>query len=111
MLYQGGYTLIALAVASVLIVIVAYPPTSIVKILSFPPLVWIGRISYGLYLWHWVVRYFLYDSKSMLPNSDLQLVLAIILSFALSAISFYCVEKPFLRLKSHFSPTGNLAKS
>lgn len=104
MLYQrGGYTLVALSVAFILIVQIAWPSKAALLFLRFPPLVWIGRISYGLYLWHWPVRWFIYQKKG-LPDSVPQLVTAVVLSISLTSLSYYFVEKPFLRWKKLFSP-------
>ncbi|MFB3886806.1 MAG: acyltransferase family protein [Thermodesulfobacteriota bacterium] len=102
MLYQhGGYTLVALSIALILTVVIIWPPKFVLLVLKFAPLVWIGRISYGLYLWHWPVRWFIYQKKAM-PSSGAQLVTAIVLSLSLTALSYYFIEKPFLRWKKRF---------
>jgi peptidoglycan/LPS O-acetylase OafA/YrhL len=104
MLYQaGGYTLVALSIALILIVLLVSPPRSALLVLRFVPLVWIGRISYGLYLWHWPVRIFIYQ-KRIVPGSISQFVTVVILSLLLTTLSYYFVEKPFLRWKKRFSP-------
>lgn len=109
-LYQGGgYTFVALSVAALLVWLVAYQPRGLVKALSFAPLVWIGQVSYGLYLWHWTVRYFLYGDETQLPSIS-QIIMAIILSFTFTIISFYGIEKPFLRLKNRFSQSRTIVK-
>jgi peptidoglycan/LPS O-acetylase OafA/YrhL len=97
----GGFTLVSLAVALSLIVVVLYPPKFALLVLKFRPLVWIGRISYGLYLWHWTVYWFIY-LKQALPTSTEQLVVMVVLSLSLPALSYHFVEKPFLRLKKRF---------
>jgi len=103
MLYQyGGYTLVSLSIAIPLIVLIVWPPKAALLVLNFAPLVWIGRISYGLYLWHWPVREFIYQKK-IIPASAVQLVMAVVLSLLLTTLSYYFVEKPFLRLKKRFS--------
>jgi len=105
--FSGGYTFIALAVGFLLISLTAYNPKRAINILSFAPLVWIGRVSYGIYLWHWAIRWYLYGDES-LPASDLHLLLAIFLTFLFTVISYYCVEKPFLKLKDKFSQNRKL---
>ena len=104
MLYQyGGYTLVALSMGLILVVLVVWPPKVALSVLRFTPLVWIGRISYGLYLWHWPVRWFVYQ-KAALPSAA-QLVVGVALSLLLTTLSYYFVEKPFLRWKKRFGST------
>jgi len=104
MLYlHGGYTLVALSMGLILFVLVVWPPKVALSVLRFTPLVWIGRISYGLYLWHWPVRLFVY-SKNGLPASVGQLLIVVVLSLSLTTLSYYFVEKPFLRWKKRFGP-------
>jgi peptidoglycan/LPS O-acetylase OafA/YrhL len=103
MLYlHGGYTLVALSMGLILFVLIVWPPKAALSVLRFTPLVWIGRISYGLYLWHWPVRLFVY-SKNGLPASIGQLLIVVVLSLSLTTLSYYFVEKPFLRWKKQFS--------
>jgi peptidoglycan/LPS O-acetylase OafA/YrhL len=67
--------------------------------LEYRPLRWIGMVSYGLYLWHWP----LIRAAEDVPAGPLsRTILAFGATFAISAISFYWYEKPFLRLKDRF---------
>lgn len=69
------------------------------KILSLKGLVWVGTISYGLYLWHYPVfrlmKYFQLDWVRVIT-------LGTAITFAATTLSFYLLEKPFLRLKKKF---------
>lgn len=63
-------------------------------ILASAPLVFIGQISYSLYLWHWpvyVLAHYL-DFRDPTPG---QIVLLLLLSFALAAFSWRFIEQPF----------------
>jgi peptidoglycan/LPS O-acetylase OafA/YrhL len=71
----------------------------------FKGLNYLGKISYGLYLWHMVAIYMVLA----IPGLDqpqlfgLNVLLALLLTMALSACSFRYLETPFLRWKSRFS--------
>src|SRR5262249_40191010 len=55
-LYCGGFALIALGMAAIIVNILLFP-SRLLPALEFPPLVWIGKVSYGLYLWHFPIFY------------------------------------------------------
>jgi len=98
---QALYSFVAFSVSALLIILLVYKPRFAVKALSFAPLVWIGRVSYGLYLWHWTIRYFVYGNQN-LPESYTQMTFVIAASFFFTILSYYCVEKPFLKLKNRY---------
>ena len=101
LLFRGVFTLATLAITFVLVALVVWPGSPLFLILKFSPLVWIGRISYGLYLWHWPVRGFVFGS--MTDPSLGRIVAAVVLSFGITSLSFYLVEKPFLDWKKRLS--------
>lgn len=70
-----------------------------VNIAEWKWLAWVGQISYALYLWHVPIYDLVHRSMDRGPVS---LLLTTMASFAISAISFYIVEKPFVALRKRF---------
>jgi peptidoglycan/LPS O-acetylase OafA/YrhL len=95
-LVAGGYALVALGVAAWLAVLMLWPPRIALQVLRLPPLRWCGRVSYGLYLWHWPVLVLAVTKRGHGRP------LALALTFGLTALSYYLLEQPALRLKKHF---------
>jgi peptidoglycan/LPS O-acetylase OafA/YrhL len=67
------------------------------KLLSVRPLVFIGKISYSFYLFHFVILLILSNLLSFM-NSTGFLFLLIIFTVLISSLSYYLVEKPFIKL-------------
>ena len=85
------------ALAALAIVSAVHRPNAAYRIvLELLPLRWTGRISYGLYLWHLPVFFYFRDAPLETPK-------AILATYAIAAVSFYGMERYFLRLKSRFS--------
>jgi peptidoglycan/LPS O-acetylase OafA/YrhL len=55
---------------------------------------WLGKISYSLYLWHFLVGFLAARFPVFLGYSGA--VIAIVLSLALAAVSYYAIELPIL---------------
>lgn len=106
-LYRGGFTVIAALAGIVISVAADSPPRLLSVALLFSPLRWFGRISYGLYLWHWLVvrTTSFYDLGFWEPWAKLGLAVGI------ASASFYLIERPFNRMKSHFTVSGTRGES
>jgi peptidoglycan/LPS O-acetylase OafA/YrhL len=94
------FSILALVVFILLMLFYA-PIKPALGILNFGPLVRVGQISYGLYLWYWPVRSL---SLRLMPDPTPVTEIAFwALTFIAAVLSFYLVERPFLRLKKRFS--------
>jgi peptidoglycan/LPS O-acetylase OafA/YrhL len=84
------------------------------RILASAPIAWLGLVSYGLFLWHLPIAELLalpadpfhfsasgFDLAAKLPFAvtPILLVLTIVVTSVLAAVSYYVVELPFLRRK------------
>ena len=74
------------------------------NVLETKLLVWIGKLSYSLYLWHMPVLFF---SEKILPDAQgiAAFVLKVVITIALSAGSFYVVERHFQNMRNNFRVT------
>jgi peptidoglycan/LPS O-acetylase OafA/YrhL len=101
-MYLGAYTIFAAGVGVVIILLLRSDPKPLKAFLEIPVLVWIGRLSYGLYLWHIPIYTFCYR-----PDQHYSLIVKLTLEFGLTfvvaSLSYYLIEKPFLRLKHGFN--------
>ena len=85
-----------------------HPP----RALAARPVAWIGRVSYGIYLWHVPLILFL-RAHGALPLSTLgALVVALPLTIAVAALSWYLVERPVQeRARRLTRPTDGLGRT
>jgi peptidoglycan/LPS O-acetylase OafA/YrhL len=72
------------------------------KILSNPVVVWIGLISYPLYLFHWPALSFVHIVKGENPKPG-YIIVAILMSFVLTVLTYYFIEKKIRHNKSRWT--------
>ena len=96
-LFRGGFTLVALT-AAVVIMVLVHPNTHlVVGLLRRWPLRWIGLRSYGIYLWHWPVLMVTRPQLDVPLNGLLLLALQLTATVVLAALSYRYVETPIRR--------------
>jgi peptidoglycan/LPS O-acetylase OafA/YrhL len=96
--YYGLFTGVAFLVAVLLARLLVAPARLLTPVLESAPLVAVGRISYALYLFHIPVIHWLRPWRPGAP-SPTETLLIVVLSFTAAALSYYCIERPCLRLK------------
>ena len=95
-LYDGGFTLLAVAAAVLIASVTLVPTTPWARLLSLRPIRYLGSISYGLYLWHWPIFVFLDSARTGLVGWPLFL-LRVGLSVGVAALSLHFLELPIRR--------------
>ena len=95
-----GSVLVAWLAALMIFDAVGNPHSLLRPLLCWPPLVWWGVMSYSLYLWNSVVSRLLQRYVPLPAWAEAPAFLA--LSALLAVLSFYVIERPFLRLKKRF---------
>jgi peptidoglycan/LPS O-acetylase OafA/YrhL len=77
--------------------VVFYDKTILGRILNYPAIVHVGLISYSLYLWQ---QLFLTTNNTTFSGL---FPWNIVCAFAAAELSYYMLEKPFLRWRKRFS--------
>jgi peptidoglycan/LPS O-acetylase OafA/YrhL/CubicO group peptidase (beta-lactamase class C family) len=93
LLYLGGFQLVALATALVIVATTAPSSRLLPRLLEARPLLWLGRRSYSLYLWHWPI--FLLVGEAAGPENRWSAdLLGFGLTMLLASASYRFVEQP-----------------
>lgn len=78
-----------------------------VRFLDWPPFQYLGKISYGLYIYHFPVIWFVSQIQGLGSSGEsvhpLVLMLSFIITITIASLSYYLLEKPFLKLKDRFA--------
>jgi peptidoglycan/LPS O-acetylase OafA/YrhL len=91
--FRGGFLVVSLAVAAVILSTVQHPAGVVARGLSWAPLRFIGRISYGMYLWHFPLDIALTGARTDLHGTALFLFRTLV-TVVVSTASFYALERP-----------------
>ena len=88
-----------------------------IRFLDLPPLQYLGKISYGLYIYHFPIVHFfpvnLFVSQlqgrfvSMEVVSLIILIIVFAVTVAVASLSYYALEKPFLKMKDRYVSYSN----
>ena len=95
-LFEGGFLLFALGVATVIFCAVTAQTASLSRALGNPVFRYVGKISYGTYLWHFPLFALLDASRMHLYGLPL-LTVRIAVTLVVATASFYLVEEPIRR--------------
>ena len=95
-LYRGGFALVAVSAAALLLSCADAPRSPLAKLLSFRPLRYIGAISYGLYLAHWPIFQFLTHARIHQSGAAL-LGIRFGATFLVAVVSYHLIEQPIRR--------------
>lgn len=96
-----GYTLLNLAFAQLLVLV--RDERWMPRLMNTRVMVYLGTISYSLYVVHYVV---IWLSARWLLNENRYLIVAVALgaSIALASVTYFGIERPFMRMKDRLAP-------
>lgn len=92
-----GYSMENIVIAILIAHVVYHDKTSLGKALNHPTVVHLGVISYSLYIWQ---QLFLTTNNTTLTGL---FPINIVCAFLAAELSYFVLEKPFLRWRRHFS--------
>lgn len=105
------YPLVGLGTSLILISVLSEKQWAVKSMVRHPWLAYLGKISYGLYVYHvFALNYvkklmFIWDVAPATESTYrlFTFIFGLLLTILISSISYYLLEKPFLRLKERFS--------
>jgi peptidoglycan/LPS O-acetylase OafA/YrhL len=94
--YRGGFLLLAIGVALVIVAAVQPEGNVVRSALSFRPIVALGVISYGVYLWHWPIFLFLSRRRGWLESWSFEAItlLRLAVTLVVAIASYRFIEHP-----------------
>lgn len=99
--YGLGMSLDAVLTVILFVQLITWTASPLWSWLEWKPMRFLGFLSYSLYLYHTVVIALI--KYVGMPRFAIQLVSYVVFSVAAAGVSYYLVEKPFLRLKERFA--------
>ncbi|MDB9459165.1 acyltransferase, partial [Dolichospermum circinale CS-545/17] len=108
------FTLLGIFFGSLIVLSITKPQNSLlIRVLNWRPLQGLGIISYGFYVYHVPIMFMLikiiyqytkkYIGQYLILSHLMAALSAGILTLAVSLLSWYFLEQPFLKLKTYFS--------
>ena len=104
-MWRFGFGAVAIASSALVLDLVAGRCSVLRGVLEIPVLRWLGKISYGLYLWHFPI-YDLLNRLHIGSGWKTRFLIGGSCTVAVAAISYYGVERHFLKLKDRFHATS-----
>lgn len=95
--WSYGLSLVTISSAFIILFILSNPDSIFTRLLRNKGVVYTGKISYGLYLWHYPIFSFLQEYTRLTLTA--QVIIGVTLSYAVSSLSFYLLERPLLKYK------------
>jgi peptidoglycan/LPS O-acetylase OafA/YrhL len=107
--YEGGMAFLSLATAGLVLSLATSPTLIINKFLEWKLLKWIGIRSYGIYLWHYPVNVIMDSNVNTGGMNVIKVILELIITFLIAAISYTYVEKPIRQGAFQFNMKNSFA--